>query len=214
MTTLVFANGDIEETAWLAPLVAAARTVIAADGGARHLWRLGHAPDLVIGDMDSLSPEVSAWLEEAEVPRIVHPHLKDETDLELALLHAAELGDDITILGGFGGRFDQTLANIMLLAHPALDGRLVELRTRYERAWLVRDTSEIHGETGDTVSLIPLGGDVLVKTTEGLQWPLHNELLVFGPARGVSNVLTTPAARIEVADGTLLVLHTSQAWGR
>jgi thiamine pyrophosphokinase len=214
MTTLVFANGDLKGLSWIRPQLADANAVIAADGGARHLWRLGHLPDLVIGDMDSLPREVRDWLESGDVPMLVHPHLKDETDLELALLHAAQTGDEIVIIGGFGGRFDQTLANIMLLAHPALHGRRVEMRTQYERAWLMRDYGEIHGEVGDTISLIPLGGDVLVARTTGLQWPLEDEVLAFGPARGVSNVLTETVATIQIASGLLLCLHTRQAWGR
>lgn len=215
MTTLIFANGDLQGLSWIRPLLAEAQAVIAADGGARHLWRLNHLPDLVIGDMDSLGREVREWLESAEVQLAVFPHLKDETDLELALLHAAQQSDeDIVVIGGFGGRFDQTLANIMLLAHPELNGRRVELRTRYERAWLVRDFTMIEGEVGDTVSLIPLDGDVLVADTRGLQWPLQDEWLVFGPARGVSNVMTEPVASVKLASGTLLCLHTKQAWGR
>lgn len=214
MTTLIFANGDIKGASWIRPELAQAQTVVAADGGARHLWRLNHLPDVVIGDMDSLPRDVRQWLEEGEVPLIIHPHLKDETDLELALLHAADLEDDIVVIGGFGGRFDQTLANIMLLAHPALDGRRVELRTQHERAWLIRELGEIHGSVGDTVSLIPLGGNVLVEWTHGLQWPLRDELLVFGPARGVSNVLTGSVATVKIASGVLLCLHTDQAWGR
>ncbi len=179
------------------------------------MWRLDHLPNVVIGDMDSLPRPVREWLEAGNVPLIVHPHLKDETDLELALLHAAEqYDDDLVVIGGFGGRFDQTLANIMLLAHPHLDGRRIELQTQYERAWLVRDFTEIQGAVGDTVSLIPLGGDVLVASTHGLQWPLDDEWLVFGPARGVSNMLTAPLATVEVASGTLLCLLTAQGWGR
>ena len=53
-----------------------------------------------------------------------HPPAKDETDLELALCWIAERSDvdQIVILGGLGGRPDQTLANLLLLAMPALEG--------------------------------------------------------------------------------------------
>ena len=215
MTTLIFANGDLQGQDWVRPLLADAGLVIAADGGARHLRRLGRPPDLVIGDMDSLPREVRSWLEDENVPLVVHPHLKDETDLELALLHAARESEDvIVVIGGFGGRFDQTLANIMLLAHPDLAGRRVELRSEYERAWLVRDHTVVEGAVGDTLSLIPLGGNVLVARTDGLQWSLENETLEFGPARGVSNVMTEPVATITVSTGTLLCLHSSKEWGR
>ncbi len=215
MTVLLFANGDMEEIEWVRPYLAAATAVIAADGGSKHLWRLGHLPDAVIGDMDSLPQQSRQWLVDAGVPLIVAPVNKDETDLELALLHAvAHYDEEILIFAAFGGRLDQTLANILLLAHPALAERRIELLTPYERAWLVTAESEIRGEIGDTVSFIPLGGEVLVRQTHGLQWTLKDEILAFGPARGVSNEMTSQVAEVSVESGTLLCLHMRQAWQR
>lgn len=215
MTVLLFANGDLEEIEWIRPYLASAAVVIAADGGTKHLWRLGHLPDMVIGDMDSLPQHARQWLAAANVPLIVAPANKDETDLELALLHAVtHFKEDILIFAAFGGRLDQTLANILLLAHPSLVTCPIELLTPYERAWLVTAETEIRGEIGDTVSLIPLGGDVWVQATNGLRWPLNNEILAFGPARGVSNALSAEVASICITSGTLLCLHTHQTWER
>lgn len=216
MAILIFANGDIEDVEWIQSYLSSPGTVIAADGGTRHLRRLDHLPDVVIGDLDSLRPENRAWLEEAGVQMHVYPHDKNETDLELALLHAVSHHEegDILVFGAQGGRLDQTLANILLLAHPALAGRRVELVEQYQKAWLVTDRTEIVGEVGDTVSLIPLGGDVLVIETTGLRWPLSNEVLAFGPARGVSNEMTEARASIVIGEGTLLCLHNSRSWLR
>ena len=216
MAILIFANGDIEDVDWIQSYLSSPGIVIAADGGIRHLRRLDHLPDVVIGDLDSLLPENRTWLEEAGVQMHVYPHDKNETDLELALLHAVSHYDegDILVFGAQGGRLDQTLANILLLAHPALAGRRVELVEQYQTAWLVTDRTEIVGEVGDAVSLIPLGGDVLVKETTGLRWPLSNEVLAFGPARGVSNEMTEARASIVVGQGTLLCLHNSRSWLR
>ncbi len=215
MTVLLFANGDLQEIEWVRPYLDAASAVIAANGGSKHLYRLGHLPDVVIGDMDSLPRQTRQWLEEANVPMIVAPAKKDETDLELALLYASErYKEEILIVAAFGGRLDQTLANIFLLALPALAGQRIELLSAHQRAWLVTDKSEIQGEIGDTVSLIPLGGDVQVRQTQGLLWALTDEILAFGPARGVSNVLTGNVASVAVGSGTLLCIHTRRGWQR
>jgi thiamine pyrophosphokinase len=215
MTILVFANGDLEEIEWIRPYLAVATAVIAADGGTKHLWRLGHLPDAVIGDMDSLPEQSRQWLVAATVPFIVAPVQKDETDLELALLHAAEhYRENILIIAAFGGRLDQTLANILLLAHPALKECRIELLAPFQRAWLVTAETEIRGDIGDTLSLIPLGGEVLVRQTAGLLWSLRDEILAFGPARGVSNSLTAAVATVSVESGTLLCIHTKRGWGR
>ncbi len=117
---LIFANGVIEDMTWIEPYLIRARTVIAADGGIRFPLALGHLPDVLIGDLDSLPPDVEEAIGGWAVEVIRHPQAKDETDLELALLLAKERYPDteLVILGGFGGRLDQTLANITLLAHP------------------------------------------------------------------------------------------------
>ena len=131
MTVRIFANGDIQEVEWIRPYLSAPAIVIAANGGSRHLLLLDHPPDVLIGDLDSLPLEAQAWRELDSITVFVYPHDKNETDLELALLHAvSHYEEDIQIFGALGGRLDQTLANIMLLAHPALAGR----RVRF--AWL------------------------------------------------------------------------------
>ena len=215
MTVLLFANGDLNETKWIRPYLDSAVAVIAADGGTEHLRRLNHLPDVVVGDLDSLSQKTRQWLLASKVHLIQKPEDKDETDLELALLHAVKhFQDDILIFAAFGGRLDQTLANILLLAHPALINRHVILLTPYEQAWLVTGESEIRGEIGDTVSLVPLGGDVWVEKTSGLRWSLNAERLAFGPARGISNTLSAPNASVSISSGILLCLHTRGNWQR
>lgn len=210
MSVLIFANGVIEEVAWLQPYLAAATAVIAADGGTRHLFRLQHRPDVVIGDMDSLPAAVCTWLEAGATRFITHPTTKDQTDLELALLYAAAMYDaPVLIFGALGGRLDQTVGNILLLTHPQLHGRLIMLVTAHERAWLVRGHTEVNGRPGDTVSLIPLGGDAHIHATTGLQWPLRDEVLTFGLARGMSNVLTAVTATLSVTSGCVLCIHAS-----
>lgn len=209
MALLIFANGVLDEVAWLRPYLAQATAVWAADGGSRHLFRLNHLPDKVIGDMDSLETAVRDWVLAANIPFIQHPAEKDETDLELALLLAAEQdAAEIWLFGLLGGRLDQMMANILLLSHPALRDKRVKLITPNEHAWLVRSHSEIVGQVGDLVSLIPLAGDAQIGNTSGLAWPLQDETLAFGLARGVSNRLTATKATISVNSGLLLCVHT------
>ena len=211
MALLIFANGVLDKVEWIRPYLSQATAVWAADGGSRHLFRLGHLPDKVIGDMDSLEPAVRDWLTNNQVPFDQHPPEKDETDLELALLLAAKRPeDDIWLFGLLGGRLDQMLANIFLLNHPALANKTVQLITPTERAWLVRQQTDtdIVGQVGDLVSLIPLDGDAQGVSTTGLQWHLQAETLHFGQARGVSNRLTAEKAAVTLEKGLLLCVHT------
>jgi thiamine pyrophosphokinase len=210
MNVLIFANGVMADLVWVRPYLETAAAILAADGGTRHLLALGHAPDVVIGDMDSLPPEAEVLIRESGAVALRYPESKDETDLELALLYAAEHYPeaDLLLFGAIGGRLDQTLANILLLAHPALAGRCVRLLEGRETAWLVDGETVIDGVAGDTVSLIPLDGAVHVAETQGLRWPLHDETLAFGPARGVSNQMVASRAVIRLRTGRLLCIHT------
>jgi thiamine pyrophosphokinase len=212
MSVIIFANGQLDELSWIDPILSQASAIIAADGGVHHVINLNLFPDVVIGDMDSIGQDIQILLKAAGVPMLVHPPEKDETDLELALLYAVErYEDDIIIVGALGGRLDQTLGNILLLTHDNLAGRRVEIREPGQRAWLVRSETVIEGRVGDTVSLVPLGGDVKIRATIGLHWPLTNERLSVGPSRGISNILTESEARIFVESGHLLCIHQDGA---
>ncbi|MGH2537191.1 MAG: thiamine diphosphokinase [Candidatus Promineifilaceae bacterium] len=207
---LVVAGGRLGVGRWSRDLAAAASRVIAANGGLAHLLRLGRRPDEIIGDLDSIDGSLLDWLRGAEVELIAAPEAKAETDLELALLHAAgRYLLPIRVLAAFGGRLDQTLANFLLLAHPALAGRDVRLLTETEQVWLVAERTEIEGRPGDLVSLLPIGGDVRVRATSGLRWPLQDETLHFGRPRGVSNEMTAGRASVEVLHGALICIHRS-----
>jgi thiamine pyrophosphokinase len=214
MAVLVFANGIIEDVEWIRPYLPNPTAIIAADGGTRHLRALGQPPDVIVGDIDSLPEGIRPWLESAHTEFVVHPPAKDETDLELALLLAASRYDEeILLFGALGGWLDHLLANVFLLTYPPLDKRHIVLVTEHEKAWLVTDKTEIHGAAGDRVSLIPLGGDVHMQATTGLQWPLQDDRLAFGSARGVSNVMTADVATVVVggnhrSNGRLLCIHS------
>lgn len=209
---LIFANGVIEDVAWVEPYLGRARAVIAADGGIRFPLALGHIPDTLIGDLDSLPDGVEENVAGWKMEVIRHPPAKDETDLELALLLAARRFPDaeLLILGGFGGRLDHTLANITLLAHPELIGHPVTFVNERETARLLIDQATISGRAGDTISLIPLGGPAHVTETTGLRWPLRDETLAFGPARGISNEMTAERATVRLEEGVVLCVHAWQ----
>lgn len=212
MYTLVFANGDLNDgpAVRLAYVNAVPRTVIAVDGGLRHVMALGLQPDLVIGDMDSADPAMLAHVQSrgAKVQRF--PVDKDETDLELALNVAVlSNSDSIYIFGATGDRLDQTLGNIYLLMMPVLRNRDVRLISGRQTAWLAYPgETVIQGQPGDTLSLIPLRTEVKGITTHQLKYPLSGESLPFGAARGISNVLLASAARVSFESGVLLMIHT------
>ncbi len=210
MKALIFANGELPDPDQARRLARAADLVIAADGGGRHCLKLGITPWLVIGDFNSLDDAELGRLESVGAHLSAHPPAKDETDLELALHAALETGaQEVTILGALGARWDMSLANILLLAHPAFQALRIELVSGPQRVLLASPDRPlaIEGRPGDTISLIPVGGDAEGVSTSGLEYPLRNERLDFGLARGVSNVLLGIRAEITLAQGTLVCMH-------
>ncbi|MGB9723714.1 MAG: thiamine diphosphokinase [Chloroflexia bacterium] len=209
MKALVIANGVLEDTTLWEGEIGQAELIVAADGGARHARSLGLRPDAVVGDGDSLDAETARWLEEQGVLRVAYPADKDETDLELALLYAVRAGaGEILVLGAQGGRPDQMLANLLLLAHPDLAGCRVRLLGAAYQALVLRGGEEVvlRGRVGDTLSLLPLSEARGVHAS-GLRWSLGGDTFPLGPARGISNELTSPQARISLEEGLLLIVH-------
>lgn len=212
LRAVLLANGILEDVAGLRRRLEtwAPRLVIGADGGSRHAASLGLHLTTLLGDLDSIDPLALAEAQRAGVEIRGWPREKDETDLELALLSAVDAGaDEICILGALGARLDMTLANILLLTHPRLADRRVELWEAGQTVWLIRPPGEvIPAHPGDGLSLLPLGAAAEGITTRGLAYPLRNESLTLGPARGVSNVVTDENPKVELQRGLLLAILT------
>ena len=220
---LLVADGDVAprallDTAWPGWSDGVA-TVVAADGGLLRAWKLGLEPELLVGDLDSLEPADVAAAADTGIEIVRAEVDKDESDAELAALEAVRRGaTKVTVLGAFGGpRLDHALANVWLLAHPGLAGVEVVLLDARWRVSLVTAPGpagaavrrDLPGPVGALVSLFPHAGDVDGLTTEGLRYPLHDEPLRVGPARGLSNVRVAVDASVTVRAGRLLVVETA-----
>ena len=211
LRAIVLADGD--PVAPPIPLPADA-TVIAADGGLRLSPILGLPVDVVVGDMDSVSPADLKAAEQAGARIERHRTDKDATDLELALDAAITGGAiEITVVGGTGGRLDHLLANAQLLASDRYTG--VELRWLTGAEIVVvcdhMRPALIEGTPGELVSLVPVGGTAGGVVTTGLRWGLEGEDLVFGSTRGISNELSDDRATVSLREGRLLVVQESAA---
>ncbi len=217
MDVVIVANAPGIELTPYQTLLASASLIIAADGGGTALFASGYTPHLLIGDLDSIDPAALAVYQARGVTIERHRPDKDETDLELALLAAVRMGASrIDVIGALGGRWDQSLANVALLGMAELRDCRVRLIDEPQQIWLVTDESLIPGAVGDTVSLLPFGGDAHGITTAGLAYPLQDGSLFYDRARGVSNVITDSPARVQVRQGRLLVVWTRQtsSWRR
>jgi thiamine pyrophosphokinase len=117
----------------------------------------------------------------------------------------------VHVLGGHGGRLDHLLANAALLASPRYAAVELVAHMGQARVTVVRGEAELSGIPGDLVSLLPLNGVASGVTTEGLLYPLHDEDLLPGSTRGVSNELVDAVARVRLRSGALLAVQPGQA---
>ena len=181
---------------------------IAADSGIDHARALGLVPDLAVGDFDSVTPAGLDWAIAHGTTLERHPAAKAETDLELALHAAAATRPDRVVVAAIGGgRVDHLLANLALIADARFAAMPVEGMIDSALLTVVHDRRELTGTPDELVSLVPMHGDALGVTTEGLGYPLADEPLTAGAGRGVSNYFTHTDAAVSVRSGTLLAIQ-------
>ncbi|MDX9863355.1 MAG: thiamine diphosphokinase [Anaerolineaceae bacterium] len=208
---VIFVNGDLPDPAAAAGLFRKDDFLVAADGGLRHALSLGLTPHLLIGDLDSVSPQDVAEMRNRSVSIHKFSPAKDETDLELALQAALDEGcQQVILIAALGSRIDHTLGNLCLLTSPAFRDVDVRLDDGRIEAFVIRETGTVQGQPGDLVSLLPVEFEVQGITTEGLAYPLRGETLMRHQGRGISNVMLEKTAKIRVVEGMLYCIHIRQ----
>ncbi len=189
-------------------LVRRAGLVLAADGGANHLARIGVRPAAVVGDLDSIRPEVRRWIGEE---RMVLRADQESTDLHKTLAYAFDERrvQRVTILAATAGRVDHALENLALLGRWAARGE-VEIRDERHRIVPVAGVRRLAAEPGRQVSLLPLGRCRRVWTS-GLRWRLAGEPLDLAGRTGVSNVATGTRVEVRTEGGVVLAFLSESA---
>ncbi len=189
-----------------------ATRVVAADGGLLRARALGLDVDVVVGDLDSVTPEALAAAETAGARVVRHPPAKDATDLELALDEAAALGASrVLVVASAEGRLDHLLGSLLLLAAERYAALELDALVGEALVHVVRGERTLSGARAELVSLLAVGGPALGVVTEGLEYPLRRETLEPGSSRGISNVFTGTEARVALAEGVLLAIRPAGA---
>jgi len=205
----LFVNGEVRDPYRIISAIQEGDLLVAVDGGLRHLSAMGLTPMVIIGDLDSITADQEAEVIRSGCQVLRFPPQKDETDLELALDYIQQQGcRQICIVGGLGGRLDQTLGNIYLLTQSGLGHCDVRIDDGLEEVWILRDSAKIQGEPGDIVSLLPVSEQVVGVRTENLLYPLRSETLNRDRTRGISNVMENNQAIIDIQSGLLLCIHS------
>lgn len=210
MRAVIFVNGVIPEPATVQRWVQPGDDVIAADGGAHHAVAMGLLPRVVVGDLDSISADLIDQLKRQGVEFEKYPPAKNKTDLELAIERAIRDGaQEIVLLGALGGRLDQSLANVLLMAQQDWPAT-IHLVDATEIATVIHggESMTFEATPGSTVSLLPLSAEVTGITYTGMLYPLDNATIALGSTRGVSNEVSSHPATVSIKTGIALMIQT------
>lgn len=210
MRAVIFVNGVIPSLETVRRWVREGDDLIAADGGAHHAVAMGLRPRVVVGDLDSMAPELAQELAAQGVELEKYPAAKAKTDLELAIERAIRDGaKEIVLLGALGGRLDHSLANVLLMAQQDWPAT-IHVVDATEIATVIHggESMTLVAGPGSTVSLLPLSAEVTGITYTGMLYPLDNATLRLGSTRGVSNEVVSYPATVAIKTGIALVIQT------
>jgi len=205
----VIANGEIPGAALVKRLARAADIVICADGGTRHAVRLGIRPDVILGDLDSLSAADRRRFQDAAVLRIPD---QESTDLEKAIRYCLRRGfGSVVIVGAVGDRLDHSTGALGCFKRFGNKIRMTLVDRGGTLTLLSRDES-IKMSPGERFSLIPLGRCSGVRI-DGARYPLKGSPLQLGVHEGIGNSAAGGTVRVRHEGGTLLLYRMGRGRG-
>ncbi len=185
--------------------------VIAADRGMEFLRQAGRAPDLIVGDFDSVDHDALEYFRRSGVEIRTYQPQKDSTDMEIAMGAAIGKGSErITVLGAMGTRLDHVLGSLKNLSMPLAAGIPCALVDPRNRVRLVDApiTLQRSGQYGKYVSLLCFGEPVTNLTLKGFFYPLDGYTMTWRDAVGISNQIVDEEASVCFDSGQLLVVES------
>jgi thiamine pyrophosphokinase len=179
---VIIGDGRFPKTEYPRYLIRTADFIICCDGALRKFLRnsMGifgeeRLPDVVVGDMDSLSQSMKEKYSDIIVQIDEQEHNDQTKAFRWVLDNLSGIGS-IYILGATGEREDHTIGNISLLMEYArtydLDamGITLEMVSDHSTIFAITDTYEMECGEGRKVSIFSPDNSLRIKS-EGLEWP-------------------------------------------
>ncbi len=186
--------------------------IIGVDSGLDFLYQNAIMPTHIVGDFDSVKPEVIAYYKhETDVPIREFNPVKDASDTEIAVRLAIELGvKELWILGATGTRLDHVWANVQVLKIPHDVGVKAYILDKCNRISLVEKELCLSKEKsfGPFFSVFPLGSEVKGLSIEGAKYPLKDYTLCPYGSLTVSNQFVGEEVRITFPEGIIILMET------
>lgn len=184
-TAVIVGNGQFPKKEYPLYLLESADYVVCCDGALdtylRHFsGRNLRRPDVVVGDMDSLSEKTAERFRDIAV-KIDEQETNDQSKAFHYILEHFPDVDTVHILGATGKREDHTIGNLSLLMEYAREMRRqdcgrtvsVDIVSDWSTAFAITDTCTLDVGEGRSVSIICPDNSLNIKS-EGLAWPTDN----------------------------------------
>ena len=199
---LLIGNGADLPADFLKEKAAQSDLIVTADGGADRALAAGITPDMIIGDLDSVSEQAKRCV---APENLIFVDNQNNTDLEKALDWLCTQGvTTCTLVGFLGGRWDFTLGNFLSVIPYARKMELIFSGPDWN-FYPVQKNRRFSCRKGRRVSLIALKTCTGV-TLKGLKYPLQNARLTWGKAgQTLSNETTGTSFSVESKNGFLFV---------
>ena len=189
--------------------------VIAVDGGLSAANLLNIYPDSIIGDFDTVGEDLVDKYEQGAKATIIRLNpIKDDTDTQYAIKHAMSIGaKEIHIIGGTGGRFDHSLANVFMLKMAYEQDVKVYMYDKINKIHVIDDLVHIKKDPmyDKKISFIQLEGPAIGVTLKGFKYNVSE--FDFDTSKeyriGVSNEFAGEEAEVLIERGTFIVIETS-----
>lgn len=178
--------------------------LICADGGANLALKMKLVPEVIIGDLDSISSE--ALKEFKSVSKIIRLKRQNDTDVEKCLKYAIRNKfEEALLVGATGNRLDHTFCNlgIVLKFYPQIKISLIA-----ENSFLKAYTGKVELKTypGETISLYGISNKTKI-TSKGLKYELRNVLLPFGVKESTSNIAKKNLLKLKISNGMVFIIR-------
>lgn len=165
----MIANGEYPTRKEVLEIINAAPLTVCCDGAADDFIARGGVPDIIIGDMDSLSDENKARYSDI----IIHKADQETNDQTKAVQYLLSRGiTRIAIVGATGRREDHTIANIALTAEYMAMGAEVVSYTDSGCFIPCRDNKTLQCTPNAQVSIFNINATAL--RSEGLDYPIYD----------------------------------------
>ncbi|SDB16153.1 thiamine diphosphokinase [Eubacterium oxidoreducens] len=213
MKAAIISGGILDNNFILSYLDESFDCMIAADKGLLFFYETGKKPDLIMGDFDSIPSKILSHYRETMPDRILtYPSVKDETDTELAILKALEMGaKKIHLLGATGGRVDHLLGTMKNLGLGLDKGAEIYLVDKANRIRMIAEGKTVLHKNdmfGTYFSIIPYENSLKGLTIRGSMYDVQQITLEGFISRGVSNQMLEDVVEIEIEEGKAYLMET------